>query len=606
MLNSTEKLKKHKNTPTTIIIGGDNALASNLVFKLIRENGFVVVVDEYSASIEARLKHYWDNELFLFVDRSKFTDFSKLLESSDYILFLAHNIIGTDTADTHVFAQTSTLLSSSLQLSLEHRSKFLLIDSLRNFLLLNSKVFHGLSSKKNDTVGFSNMEFQKYLESLVVGFARKYTIDAKVVRVGEILGDKVDISGNDALKNMFTDAITNGIINVHGDGLDINYLINIEDVTLGVLKVLFNPKYSGQILALANNNPITSLSIAYKIKELEPNCNQIAFVDSGTNNQVVYNTPLVFAQYTPKFDIAVTIAQTIDHYYKELDLISQNDAVETNVENNPVIAQKSEPNNVIALNEEDLSHDNQVDAVSQKKFTFSRENSLKASTKYDSEVESKIADHSSKFSIKKKSIIEIVNDSAVNDSSITPVFANQDSTNKWKIASWVLAAIFVLIISFGYVVPMYNDYSSLNKANEYISSEDFVNSRNTLENLSLSKSSFIRNSTELDTLIQKLDVLSSFSRVTEFLDKYSNSSIYNVSVDYDNLELVAKNSSDNSQIVGRLDLSGYNLNSLSGANTVNSQPTMNWVSGIFLSREISNMENIVNTRLDKLNKLFTK
>ncbi|MEI6887267.1 MAG: NAD-dependent epimerase/dehydratase family protein [bacterium] len=392
-MTSIEKIKINRTLPTTLLYKGGNCLGKEITNSLIDQGGFVIVIDELSDSNIANYKEHIDSNLFLFVDFVGLDELKNELERLDYIIYIddiekdVSEKIGTD-----FFLKSSNDLNKVLKLSLHFKSKFVLASSLKvHQILLNMQ---SAEYKSRNSLEYNRAELQRYSESLVKEFIDKASLNARIVRVAELVGEGAPLNIPSELVRLCKLAINGKPLNLIGDGLQSNYLVSVKDAAFGLLKSLFEDKTKGKIYSICYPQEITSLSLAYKITELEEKSGQIVFDNSNDTSLQPVNfetsTNLSEIGWSPKINIERAISQEIEwinSYYggrkkvtdkKEYVEMEPMKPKETHVVDKPLVENKKKE---FKLSKSSGSEDNFIKKLSEVTKSKSRNSKIVLSDK---------------------------------------------------------------------------------------------------------------------------------------------------------------------------------------------------------------------------------
>lgn len=316
-----EKLTKHKHAPIALIFKGAHALGVELAGLLIDQGAFVILIDDYSQSKKRRVGQLLEKELFTFMDISGSGSLADSIEKLDYIFYLNHKTEDPEEeVPTSEFLERSNSLDRLLQLGVEKKSKFLLTSSMRVHQILQAKQSVPSDIGLDDSdLSYTVLEVQRYAENLTWEYYKKAGLDARIVRIGEILGEGIDLKRDSLVSQYIKNAINGRKIIVEGDGLENLYFVHVLDAAYGLIKAEFTSKTSGNIYSLVIPRDITVLNLAYKILDLEPRAGGIDFVDEKKSGGVEIYKPAVNLKkigWKPKVSFERALAQTINYAYK--------------------------------------------------------------------------------------------------------------------------------------------------------------------------------------------------------------------------------------------------------------------------------------------------
>lgn len=263
--------KHAKSINTAIVVGGAGFVGSYVCDSLLAQNLKVIAIDDLSSGKESYVTPLKKNKDFEFlkldIDQNKLPDFPDV----KYIFHLG----GIEAYINGVDLSIKTMLVNSigtynlLQLTKKHNAKFLLASSLDVYngtlSSLNLKNYFGITDR--DAKKYSHHESKRYAEALVTEYFRKYEIDARIVRMTDIYGPRMDLASGTEIAQLFRDATSSDTLTIHGDGLKILHPTFITDVIAGITKAMFTPETKGKIYNLTSHEPINVLNFAYTIQK---------------------------------------------------------------------------------------------------------------------------------------------------------------------------------------------------------------------------------------------------------------------------------------------------------------------------------------------------
>lgn len=288
MIPEKYRLKNTIKYPTSVIIGGLNKLGLEIADSLIEQGGYVIIVDTYSQDAETKLGVFPANSLISFLDYTAIPHLDEDIRRLDYVFYFHHESEDLNKKiSTSEFLNLSNYLDSALDLAQKFNAKFLLTTSIKAHQLVISKqdvnleYGYGISSSKHTV--YTEMELQKYAESLAMEYFEKEKLDLRIIRLGELIGDGIDFNKETPFTQILMDAVTNNQIRLRKDGLDSEWYIHILDAAYGIIKAQFSRITSGEIYSLTYETPFTNLSVAYKVQEYDSDAREIVFLDESDN-----------------------------------------------------------------------------------------------------------------------------------------------------------------------------------------------------------------------------------------------------------------------------------------------------------------------------------
>lgn len=280
------------NTTVSVLVHGGNPLGLKIAKTLLEQGGRVIIVDSFnsrSKSIVSELKKLGAAD---FVDFSGLESLYKTLKRIDYVYYLlSEYLTAQESFSSRDFLEESNYLNQTLKASLNSDAKLSLVTSIKLNEQLSAYI---LSSNLNAPSPYSSIELQKYCETLTAEYRDKSKMKARIIRLGTLLGKDIDELNDKVLEEILTESSNKGFITIKGEGLGLHYLINIEDAVYGILKLTFQTKTEGEVVSLTNNNDYTTLSIAYKLLEINSEISDIKFTAADKNQ-----LPISYEHYIP-------------------------------------------------------------------------------------------------------------------------------------------------------------------------------------------------------------------------------------------------------------------------------------------------------------------
>lgn len=278
-------------TPVSLLLHGANKFGFELAKVLVEQGSKVIIVDEYDVESKkyiSDLKKLGDVD---FVDFKGYEQLFKTINRIDYIFYSQYSyLIEFSEFSSKEFLEESNYLNIALKAAVQFNAKFALLSTISH----NKKLALQLSGLNYVTPSpYSSTELQKYAETLTAEYYDKSKANVRILRLGTILGEGLEIQDDDVLEGLIDEAVNSTLLTITGEGLDTHYIINLEDAIYGILKLTFSEKTSGEVISLCNNTEYTTLSIAYKILELNTSAIEIKFVPDKTKRAILYN------QYLP-------------------------------------------------------------------------------------------------------------------------------------------------------------------------------------------------------------------------------------------------------------------------------------------------------------------
>lgn len=320
-MNNSKLDKIKPQTPVSILIHGGNRSGYLITKTLIEQGCHVIIVDHFNSQTSAYISDLKKSGLVDFFEFKGLDSLFKNIKKIDYLFYFLNKALNVEEFDSKTFLKETTYLDSSLKNAQKHNAKFSLISSLQ----LNRALANRINNEKLSSPSpYSNIELQKYAETLAAEFRDKTNLNLRIIRLGTIIGKGVKQIDNTIIQNLIKDATQKPQITIMGEGLDVHNIINENDATYGILKLTFSDKTKGEVITLANKNNYTTLSIAYKLLELNTEAQSIKFVDNPEDKFLIQDL-YVPAPHASKYGwvqqvtLEESLVEQIQTYYDSTD-----------------------------------------------------------------------------------------------------------------------------------------------------------------------------------------------------------------------------------------------------------------------------------------------
>jgi len=166
-----------------------------------------------------------------------------------------------------------------------------------------------------DPTGFRSPyeEGKRFSESLTLMYARKYNIDAKIVRVFNTYGPEMSNGDNRAIPIFLRQALKGEPITVHGKGLQTRTFCFVDDLVEGLITVM-EKGTGGHVYNLGSNKEITITKLAELILRLSNSKSGLKFVKRPSHDHQSRLPNLEKIRklgWSPKTDLKEGLVKTI-------------------------------------------------------------------------------------------------------------------------------------------------------------------------------------------------------------------------------------------------------------------------------------------------------
>lgn len=335
-MSNTDFSKIKGQTPISVIVHGGSYFGYLLSKTLLEQGSQVIIIDKYSSSTKNFFSELKNSGKVNFIDFKGLKSFYEKISRIDYLYYLLdENIIDKKNIESKDFLAESDYLNSSLTTSQKYKAKIALVTSLKLNRELANRVNHGNMSQPSP---YSSLELQRYCENLAAEFVDKTKADLRIVRLGTLVGKGIKHINEQSLDRLFTDATQKNQIEIWGEGLEVHNVINESDAIYGILKLMFSENTKGEVISLCNKNDYTTLSLAYKLLELDVESKAIRFVEKTELESILQDlyVPAPNASqfgWKQKISLEESIVDQLHSYYERTDnkwnIVKSNEKVQS-------------------------------------------------------------------------------------------------------------------------------------------------------------------------------------------------------------------------------------------------------------------------------------
>jgi len=316
-----------------LVAGGAGFIGSHLCERLLNDGFEVFCVDNLVTGSKENISSFLKNQKFHFIEWDVIKDLLKRFSNERFeaIFHLASPASpNPESSLSYLHHPTETLLVNSvgtlnlLKLALKDRAKFLFAST--------SEIYGDplISPQKESYWGNVNPngirscydEAKRFGEAMTANFIRNQKVDARIVRIFNTFGPRMDKDDGRVVVNFINQAIREEPLTIYGKGQQTRSFCYIDDLIEGLMLAMFKPKTKGKVINLGNPEEHTILDLAKIILKLTKSKSKIVFkplpIDDPTNRCPNISKAKTLLGWRPKFPLEKGLLETIDYFRVEM------------------------------------------------------------------------------------------------------------------------------------------------------------------------------------------------------------------------------------------------------------------------------------------------
>ena len=320
-----------------LVAGGAGFIGSNLCKKLLDSGYSVICVDNLITGDKRNIEDLISNSRFTFIEEditgSKFKvhpDKGGTKFKVDYVFHLASPASpNAKSPKSYINHPIETLLVNSLgtynllELALENKAVFLFASS--------SEIYGDPEVSPQNENYFGNVnpngarsvydEAKRFGESIVMAYVRENNVNARIVRIFNTYGSRMQPDDGRVVSNFINQAIANKPITVYGKGTQTRSFCYVDDMVDGLCRAMFTQGTKGEVINIGNPEEKTIIDLANIIKQMTNSRSTIVFEQLPEDDPKVRKPDIQKAQrllsWQPKIELNEGLVKTIE-YFKNL------------------------------------------------------------------------------------------------------------------------------------------------------------------------------------------------------------------------------------------------------------------------------------------------
>lgn len=305
-----------------LVTGGAGFIGSHLCEFLLEKGYAVICLDNLLTGSKKNIEHLLGNPNFEFLEADVTKPINSSLLDINYIFHLASP---ASPIDYQNYSEETLLANSMGTINVLNFGK----ENGAKLLIASTSEIYGdpLEHPQKETYwGNANSfgpracydESKRFAEATTYVYIKKYGIDARVVRIFNTYGPRMQKDDGRVVSNFINQCLGDAPITIYGDGKQTRSFCFVSDMVDGLFKAMFSDATKGEIFNLGNPGEFTMLELAEKVKELTGSKSEIVNEslppDDPKQRQPDITKAKDILSWVPKVELTEGLQKTIEYY----------------------------------------------------------------------------------------------------------------------------------------------------------------------------------------------------------------------------------------------------------------------------------------------------
>src|SRR3989344_828220 len=312
---------------TILVTGGAGFIGSHLCDKLIEQENTVVCLDNLLTGSQKNVAHLLSNKKFFFINQDAVKPFiSRRITKIDQIYHLASpadpNVKSPVSYMTHPFETMRVNTDGTwnmCELAVKNKAKLLFASTSEIYgdpqVSPQYEDYRGNVSTIGPRAVYD--EAKRFGETIVSAHIRHKKLDARITRIFNTYGPRMNSDEGRAVVNFIKQATRNKPLTIYGDGSQTRSFCYIEDQVNGLILAM-EKSQSGEVYNIGNDDEKTILEFAKIIKKLAGSRSQIVFKPLPEDDPMQRKPDITKAKkllgWRPKVKLEEGLLKTIEYF----------------------------------------------------------------------------------------------------------------------------------------------------------------------------------------------------------------------------------------------------------------------------------------------------
>jgi nucleoside-diphosphate-sugar epimerase len=310
-----------------VVAGGAGFIGSHLCKRLLEEGHSVVCIDNLLTGSEANVTSLSNNANFTFINYNVIQPLPDSLKA-DYVFHLAspaspnhHSKVSYHALPMETMLVNTQGTHELLNFAQKNNAKFLFTSTSEVY---GDPLEHPQKESYRGNVSTTGPrsvydEAKRFGETLTAYYWREKNLDARIARIFNTYGSNMQRDDMRMIIIFITKALRNEPITIFGDGKQTRSLCFIDDMVEGLLRLMFNPNTTAQIVNLGAQEEHTVLEYATMVKDLINSQSEIILSEELPTDDPLKRRPDItqaksLLGWEPKVSLEEGLRKTIEYF----------------------------------------------------------------------------------------------------------------------------------------------------------------------------------------------------------------------------------------------------------------------------------------------------
>jgi len=312
---------------TCLVTGGAGFIGSHLCEELIANGYKVYCVDNLITGNKKNIDNLFSNPRFHFISWDITTpltsDLKKILSKVDYLYHLA----SPASPPQYIKYWRQTILVNTigtyymLELAAKTNASFLLASTSEvygNPLVHPQKEnYHGNVNPVGTRACYD--ESKRLSETLTMEYVRKKHLKARIIRIFNTYGPKMQSNDGRVISNFITAALSGKPLTMYGDGIQTRSFCYVQDMVIGIISAMETAGIDGQVINIGNPDEKTIKQLGELILNLTRSKSKLISIKYRDEDDPIRRKPDIgrakrLLGWHPKTSLRTGLTKTIDYF----------------------------------------------------------------------------------------------------------------------------------------------------------------------------------------------------------------------------------------------------------------------------------------------------